>query len=203
MGRWGWSEPGRSVAAGSAPRWELKKPLGDLVLAAERSFGDGKVVVLGDAGCLSNDVLPTSYEFVGRLLSSLACKDSSDPALLGRQLLGLCAILLIGLLLARGPRLASVAVAAIILSSRLLSASPVSGMGFEFDAITAVVIGGTSLRGGKGSIYNTIIGVLLLAIIINALTLYNIPYAFQNISKGLLIILAIAADVRGRGKFGG
>jgi inositol transport system permease protein len=97
----------------------------------------------------------------------------------------------------------SVAIAAIILSSRLVSASPVSGMGFEFDAITAVVIGGTSLRGGKGSIYNTIIGVLLLAIIINALTLYNIPYAFQNISKGLLIMLAITADVRGRGKFGG
>ena len=96
----------------------------------------------------------------------------------------------------------SVAVAAIILSSRMNSGSPVAGVGFEFDAVTAIVIGGTSLTGGKGSIRNTVIGVLLLAVIINALTLYNIPYAFQNISKGLFIIIAIIADVKSRGKYG-
>lgn len=96
----------------------------------------------------------------------------------------------------------SVAVAAIILSSRMNSGTPVGGVGFEFDAVTAIVIGGTSLVGGRGSILNTIIGVLLLAVLINALTLYNVPFAFQNISKGVLIILAIISDVRSRQKYG-
>lgn len=92
----------------------------------------------------------------------------------------------------------SVAIAVLIYSSRMTTASPVTGVGFEFDAITAVVIGGTSLVGGKGSISRTIIGVLLLAIIINILTLYNVMYSFQNIVKGVLIIVAIIIDVRVR-----
>ena len=96
----------------------------------------------------------------------------------------------------------SVAIAGIILSSRMNSGSPVSGVGIEFDAVTAIVIGGTSLTGGKGTIRNTVIGVLLLAVIVNALTLYNVPYAFQNISKGILIIIAITADVRSKEKYG-
>ncbi len=92
----------------------------------------------------------------------------------------------------------SVAIAALIYSSRMTTASPVAGAGYEFDAITAVVIGGTSLAGGKGSIFKTIIGVLLLAIIINILTLYNVMYSFQNIVKGILIIVAIIVDIRVR-----
>lgn len=94
------------------------------------------------------------------------------------------------------------AVAGVILSSRMNSGSPVGGVGFEFDAITAIVIGGNSLTGGRGSIRNTIVGVLLLAVIVNALTLYNVPFAFQNITKGLLIILAITVDLRARAKYG-
>ena len=96
----------------------------------------------------------------------------------------------------------SVAIAGIILSSRMNSGSPVAGVGIEFDAITAIVIGGTSLSGGKGNIRSTVIGVLLLAVIVNALTLYNVPYAFQNISKGILIIVAITADIRSKEKYG-
>jgi ribose transport system permease protein len=97
----------------------------------------------------------------------------------------------------------SVAIAVLIYSSRMTTGSPVTGEGFEFDAITAVVIGGTSLAGGKGSIYKTIIGVLLLAVIINALTLYNVPYAYQNIVKGFLIIVAIIIDIRVRRRIEG
>ena len=96
----------------------------------------------------------------------------------------------------------SVSVAAIILSSRMNSGTPVAGVGFEFDAVTAILIGGTSLVGGRGSIVNTVIGVLLLAVLINALTLYNVPFAFQNISKGILLILAIIVDVQSRKKYG-
>jgi ribose transport system permease protein len=91
-----------------------------------------------------------------------------------------------------------VAIAALIYSSRMTTASPVAGAGYEFDAITAVVIGGTSLAGGRGSIFKTIVGVLLLALIINVLTLYNVMYSFQNIVKGILIIIAIIVDVRVR-----
>ncbi len=91
-----------------------------------------------------------------------------------------------------------VAIAALIYSSRMTTASPVAGAGYEFDAITAVVIGGTSLAGGKGSIFKTIIGVLLLALIVNILTLYNVMYSFQNIVKGILIIIAIIIDIRVR-----
>jgi inositol transport system permease protein len=92
----------------------------------------------------------------------------------------------------------SVAVAAIIYSSRMATGSPVTGVGYEFSAITALVVGGISLRGGSGSILGTIIGVLILAVIVNALTLYNVPFALQNIAKGFLIIVAIIADVRAR-----
>ena len=92
----------------------------------------------------------------------------------------------------------SVAIAALIYSSRMGTASPVTGIGFEFSALTAVVIGGTSLLGGKGSIARTVVGVLMLAVVVNALILYNVPFAFQNITKGILIIVALAADVAAR-----
>lgn len=96
----------------------------------------------------------------------------------------------------------SVALAAVILSSRMNSGSPVAGVGVEFDAITAILIGGTSLDGGKGSIVKTVVGVLVLAVIINSLTLFNVPYAFQNIAKGLMILIAIIIDVKSREKYG-
>ncbi len=92
----------------------------------------------------------------------------------------------------------SVAVAVIIYTSRMTTASPIIGVGFEFDAITAVVIGGTSLAGGKGSIFRTIVGVLLLATIINILTLFNVPFSYQSILKGVLIITAICIDIKAR-----
>ena len=92
----------------------------------------------------------------------------------------------------------SVAVAAIIYSSRMVTGSPVTGVGYEFSAITALVVGGISLRGGSGSISGAIIGVLILAVIVNALTLYNVPFALQNIVKGFLIIIALIADIRAR-----
>ena len=92
----------------------------------------------------------------------------------------------------------STSIAAIILSSRLMTAAPAVGTGYEFTAITAIVIGGISLSGGKGNIYNTVIGAILLGVLINALTLTNVPFAFQAISKGLLVILALTLDVRAR-----
>ena len=90
--------------------------------------------------------------------------------------------------------------ASIILSSRLSSASAIAGVGYEFNAITAVLIGGNSLFGGKGSIYNTFLGVLLLGIIINVIILLNLPFGLQSVIKGSLLILAVYADLRTRGR---
>ncbi len=92
-----------------------------------------------------------------------------------------------------------VAVSALISTSRLASASPVAGKGFEFDAITAVLIGGNSLFGGKGGIPNTIIGVIFVGVIVNGLILFNMPFAFQSILRGLLLIIAIFVDSKTRG----
>ncbi|MCP4384268.1 MAG: ABC transporter permease [Hyphomicrobiales bacterium] len=94
---------------------------------------------------------------------------------------------------------ASVGVASILMGSRLLQGSTNTGTGMEFDALTAILIGGISIYGGKGTILNAMVGVFLLAIIINGLTLLNVPFEWRNVAKGLLIILAIGiARMRGR-----
>jgi len=89
---------------------------------------------------------------------------------------------------------ACAALAGIILASRLNSAQPQLGNGFELDAIAAVVIGGTSLAGGKGKISGTIIGVLLIGILGNGLNLLGVSSEFQQIVKGAVILLAVLVD---------
>ncbi|MDR1781893.1 MAG: ribose ABC transporter permease [Bacilli bacterium] len=86
------------------------------------------------------------------------------------------------------------ALAGVILSARLGSASPQAGTGYELDAIAAVVIGGTTLAGGKGSISATFIGVLLIGILSNGLNLLGIQSEYQNIVKGAVILLAVLID---------
>ncbi len=94
----------------------------------------------------------------------------------------------------------SAGLAAIVLSSRLSGAQPYAGQGMEFDAITAALIGGNSIGGGRGSIYNTLIGVLLVSVLINGMILLNIPNPFQIIMKGALILVAVVTDVRIRSR---
>jgi len=88
------------------------------------------------------------------------------------------------------------AVGGIILTSRLASSSPVAGMGYELDAIAAVVIGGTSLTGGRGHILGTIGGVAIIAVMNNGLVLLNVDPNFQLIVKGLIILVAVSIDAR-------
>ncbi|WP_148301335.1 ABC transporter permease [Asaia prunellae] len=83
------------------------------------------------------------------------------------------------------------AIAGILLSSRLMSGQPNAGMGFELDAIAAVVLGGTAISGGRGSIIGTLIGALLLGVLNNGLNLMNISPYVQNVIKGAIILLAI------------
>ncbi|SHH90269.1 ribose ABC transporter permease [Virgibacillus chiguensis] len=84
--------------------------------------------------------------------------------------------------------------AGIIITSRLDSAQPTAGTMYELDAIAAVVIGGTSLSGGKGRIVGTLIGALIIGVIDNGLNLLNVSSFYQQIVKGLVILLAVLLD---------
>lgn len=86
--------------------------------------------------------------------------------------------------------------AGIIITSRLNSAQPTAGNMYELDAIAAVVIGGTSLMGGRGRITGTLIGALIIGVIDNGLNLMNVSSFYQQIVKGGVILLAVLADRR-------
>jgi len=84
--------------------------------------------------------------------------------------------------------------AGIILASRITTGQPNAGVAYELDAIAAVVIGGTSLSGGTGSIGGTVLGVLLIGVINNGLDLLNVSSYYQQIIKGVIIIAAVLID---------
>jgi len=89
-------------------------------------------------------------------------------------------------------------IAAILLAGRLASASPVAGSLLELDAIAAVVIGGTSLAGGRATIVGTVLGVITFAIVFNLLTLANLAVEIQSITKGGIILAAVLLQRRSR-----
>jgi ribose transport system permease protein len=85
--------------------------------------------------------------------------------------------------------------AGVMISARLASAQPGTGLGYELQAIAAVVIGGTSLSGGKGSIVGTIIGALIISVLNNGLQIMSIPQEWQNVILGIVILVAVYADM--------
>jgi ribose transport system permease protein len=86
------------------------------------------------------------------------------------------------------------AVAAIFLASRILSIDPIGGQGLELDAIAAVVIGGASLFGGRGSIIGTLMGVFVMVFIRNGLNLLNVSPYWQGTAIGSIIIMAVLVE---------
>ena len=88
----------------------------------------------------------------------------------------------------------------LIWSARLGSAAATLGNGFEMDAIAAVVIGGTSMSGGVGTLGGTFIGILIIGVITNGLNLMGINSFWQNVFKGIIIMAAVVIDVMRKSK---
>ena len=85
--------------------------------------------------------------------------------------------------------------AGVVIASRLNSAQPALGAGYELEAIAAVVIGGTSLSGGEGSILGTVIGAFVISVLTNGLRILSIPQEWQIVITGAIVILAVWADI--------
>ncbi|MDM9648640.1 ABC transporter permease [Rhizobium sp. S163] len=90
------------------------------------------------------------------------------------------------------------AISGILLSSRLFSAQTNAGMSYELDAIAAAVLGGTSLAGGVGTMIGTLIGALIIGVLNNGMNMLSVPYFYQLIVKGLVILVAVYLDVRSK-----
>lgn len=82
----------------------------------------------------------------------------------------------------------------LVLTSRLNSAQPTAGSAYEMDAIAAVVLGGTSMTGGSGSLTGTLIGILILGVLNNGLNLLGVSSFYQQIVKGVVILIAVLID---------
>ncbi len=86
------------------------------------------------------------------------------------------------------------AIAGMVITARLNSAQPTAGTGYELDAIAAVVLGGTSLTGGVGSVLGTAVGVLIIGVLNNSLNLMNVSSHYQLVIKGVVILVAVLVD---------
>ncbi len=89
----------------------------------------------------------------------------------------------------------SASICAVLLVARLNSAQPIAGIGYELDAIAAVVIGGTSLLGGSGSVVGTLIGALIMSVLRNGLNLLGVSSYLQQVTIGVVIVVAVLVDM--------
>jgi ribose transport system permease protein len=182
-----------AIARGLALRMSGKTPISVALLDAVRWFGKGKVLgipapvivflaITGLGWVLMNR---TTY---GRYVVAVGGnKEAARIAGIRVQRTIFSVYVLIGL---------CAGISAILLSGRLASASPVAGSLYELDAIAAVVIGGTSLAGGKATITGTFLGVITFALIFNLLNLLNLPTEFQQIVRGVIVLVAVIAQRR-------
>lgn len=87
-------------------------------------------------------------------------------------------------------------VAGVIMCARLNSGLPDSGTGYEFDVMTAAILGGVSIQGGEGKVFSVFAGIFVMGILNNGMVLLNMSDYYQNIIKGLILLLAVAIDSR-------
>ncbi len=182
-----------AIARGVALRMSGKTPISVALLDTVRWFGNGKVlgipapviVLLAITGLGWVLMNRTTY---GRYVVAVGGnKEAARIAGIRVQRTIFSVYALMG---------ACAGMSAVLLSGRLASASPVAGSLYELDAIAAVVIGGTSLSGGKATITGTFLGVLTFALIFNLLNLLNLPTEFQQIVRGVIVLVAVIAQRR-------
>jgi ribose transport system permease protein len=82
--------------------------------------------------------------------------------------------------------------AGVVLTGRLATADPQAGVGYELDSIAAVVLGGTSLFGGQGTVARTLLGALILGVLSNGMNLLDVSPFYQEVVKGIVIVIAVA-----------
>lgn len=151
------------------------------------SIGDLSIIVVYAAlFILLTWVLLNKTRFGYYLYAIGGNKLASDYSGVNTKLYNMIPYVLIGVLSSIG---------GIIWSSRLGSAAATLGSGFEMDAIAAVVIGGTSMSGGVGTVGGTVIGILIIGVITNGLNLMGINSFWQDVFKGLIILTAVIVDV--------
>lgn len=182
-----------TIARGLALRMSGKTPISVVLLDQVRFFGNGKI-----AGIPTPAVIFVLLTIVGWIVLNRTTYGRYVVATGGNReaariagirvqritfsvyaVSGLCA-----------------GISALLLSGRLATASPVAGSLYELDAIAAVVIGGTSLSGGRATMLGTFLGVLTFAVIFNLLNLLNLPTEFQQIVKGVIVLAAVIAQRR-------
>ncbi len=88
-------------------------------------------------------------------------------------------------------------VAGLLVTARLDSATPNAGLSYELDSIAAVIIGGTSLNGGRGTIMGTVLGCLIIGVLNNGLVLLEVSPFWQQVIKGVVILVVVAVDKMG------
>ena len=165
---------------------------------------DARPVLLNDPAFNNignGDVLGIPIIIVIPLVVFAAAYLFQNRAVLGRQIIavgsnpeasrlsGVAVGLVLGFVYALSGLLAGLS--AIIISARTSTGSPIHGQNYELDAIAAVVIGGTRLSGGRGSVFGTLIGVLIIGIITNILNLLNVSPNLQGVVKGGIIAAAV------------
>lgn len=82
--------------------------------------------------------------------------------------------------------------AGFLLAAQTYAGIPAAGQGYELDALTAVILGGTSLKGGEGRLAGTVLGTLIVALVLNGQNMLGVPYFYQLVSKGVIILIAMS-----------
>lgn len=160
-------------------------------LGTARPFLNLPVVVLLFLGLMILAVFIMRYTVFGRSLYAVGSNSVAArlTGLRSRRIL-IIAFVASGL---------SAGVAGMIMSSQLGGSSPNAGIGLELSVVTAVILGGASLHGGRGSMIGTLVGLLVIAVLDNGLVLLGVSAFYQDVARGALLILAISFDqLRGR-----
>jgi ribose transport system permease protein len=184
-----------TMARGLALWMSDKSPISIFTLEGVRWFGNGEVIGIPSAAIVFLAVTALAWVLLNRtsygryVVAVGGNREAARIAGIPVRRIVFSVYVLSGI---------CVAIAAILVSGRLSSASPIVGNLYELDAIAAVVIGGTALAGGRATIVGTFLGVVTFALIFNLLTLLDLATEIQQVTKGLIILAAVLIQRRDR-----